>query len=69
MSRRRRPAIDDDIYLTVTVAVPDCPGKVDATVVRSGQAGHRPAFDRRHRVAPLQGVLIGFTPLRPPSQP
>ena len=30
MSRRRRPAIDDDIYLTVTVAVPDCPGKVEA---------------------------------------
>jgi hypothetical protein len=23
-------AIDDDIYLTVTVAVPDCPGKVEA---------------------------------------
>jgi hypothetical protein len=31
MSSRRRPAIDDDIYLTVTVAVPDCPGKVEAT--------------------------------------
>ena len=23
-------AIDDDIYLTVTVAVPDCPSKVEA---------------------------------------
>jgi hypothetical protein len=23
-------AIDDDIYLTVTVAVPDCPDKVEA---------------------------------------
>ncbi len=23
-------AIDDDIYLTVTTAVPDCPGKVEA---------------------------------------
>ena len=23
-------AIDDDIYLTVTVAVPECPGKVEA---------------------------------------
>ena len=22
--------MDDDIYLTVTVAVPDCPGKVEA---------------------------------------
>jgi hypothetical protein len=30
MSRRLRPAIDDDIYLTVTVAVPDCPGQVEA---------------------------------------
>ena len=23
-------AIDDDIYLTVTTAVPDCPGKLEA---------------------------------------
>ena len=23
-------AVDDDIYLTVTAAVPDCPGKVEA---------------------------------------
>jgi hypothetical protein len=55
-------AIDDDIYLTVTVAVPDCPGKVEARycpVVRIRQDGHRPAFDRRYSVALLQGVMIG----------
>ncbi|MGC2785324.1 MAG: hypothetical protein WA397_16125 [Roseiarcus sp.] len=64
-------AIDDDIYLTVTTAVPEFPGgRGDRyrPVGRIRQGGHRPAFDRRHRVAPLQGALIGFTPLRPPSQ-
>jgi hypothetical protein len=55
----------DDIYLTVTTAVPNFPDKVEAIdivlSVEYAQGGHRPALDRPHRVAPLQGMLIGFT--------
>jgi hypothetical protein len=67
MSRRRRPR--STIYLTVTTAVPDFPGKVEAIdiVLSVGirQGGHRRAFDRRHRGAPERAAMIGFTPLRP----
>jgi hypothetical protein len=65
-------AIDDDIYLTVTTAVPDLQTRSRRSIssYRSNTPRRSsPALDRRHYVAPLQGVLIGFTPLRPPSQP
>jgi hypothetical protein len=65
-------AIDDDIYLTVTTRGPGISrkGRGDRyhSYRRIRQGDHRPAFDRPHRVAPRQGVLIGFTRLRPPSR-
>jgi hypothetical protein len=62
-------AIDGDIYLTVTTAVPGISRKGRGDPYhpdgRIRQGGHRPAFDSGHCVAPRQAVPIGFTPLRP----
>ena len=61
-------AIDDDIYLTVTVAVPDCPGKVEAIdIVLSVEYAKAviPQLSTAVIAAPERAAMISFTPLRP----
>jgi hypothetical protein len=61
-------AIDDDIYLTVTVAVPDCPGKVEAIDIVLSVEYAKAVISRLSTAviaAPERAAMISVTPLRP----
>jgi hypothetical protein len=62
-------AIDDDIYLTVTTAVPDFPDNVEAIDIVLSVEYAKAVIAQLSTAVITQGVLIGFTPLRPTSQP
>jgi hypothetical protein len=66
MSRRQWPR--STIYLTVTTAVPDFPGKVDAIDIALSGEYAMAAIARLSTAliaAPERAAMISFTPLRP----